>query len=110
MSGHPKGRTYDPELSRYKKMRAIMLRGRPPCTRCGEAMLFRGDDGYTPHHPLAATAHHVVPVAAGGSLTGRIVPMHWSCNRALSDNVAATTERAHTRNWGPPPPGLRPEV
>ena len=105
---HPKGRTYDPDLYRYRKMRAALLRDRPVCSRCGAEMLFRGDEGYSPHHPLAATAHHVVPVAAGGSLTGELVAMHWRCNRELSDNVAATTRRAHTRDWGPAPAGLRP--
>lgn len=100
---HPKGRAYDPELRRYRKMRAALLRDRPLCARCGKEMLFRGDEGYVPHHPFAATAHHVVPVGAGGSLTGRIIPMHWACNRLLSDNVAASTQRVHTREWGPPP-------
>lgn len=98
-TGHPKGRTYDPEIYRYRKIRERMGRGRPDCSRCGKAMLFRGDEGYSPHHPDAFTAHHVLPLARGGSITGPIVPMCWKCNRDLGDAPPPPPPPVLTRAW-----------
>lgn len=49
----------------YRKRRAVLLRGNPPCFYCGRP---------------ATTADHVVPTSKGGGSRGNLVPACTPCN------------------------------
>lgn len=87
----------------YHRNRAILRertkRTGAPCYYCGEPFYW----GHNAAHPLAFTADHVIPRAAGGSdRMDNLVPAHMRCNRAKSDHIASPATRqtrAATRLW-----------
>ena len=66
----------------YREARRKCLSVRPLiCAWCGEDI----NPALRHPHPMSATADHVVPIASGGHMLGRLQPMHKSCNEAKSD-------------------------
>lgn len=69
-----------------------------PCWLCDE--LIDWDADWT--SPMAFTADHVDPVAAGGSMTGELAVAHRSCNSrkgAKVDYQVSVTKPETRRQW-----------
>lgn len=61
----------------FRRQAKILRRKGLPCAWCGKPI----PDDVPPNHPLAFTADHGDPLAAGGSLHKQeLAPMHRSCN------------------------------
>lgn len=68
-----------------------------PCWLCGYPI----DTDLDYRHPMSFTADHVVPVVAGGSMTGELKPAHRSCNsrRGGGRQVKPLPKPVTARQW-----------
>ena len=85
------------DLRAYRRAAANLKRTATICHLCGQEI----DTSLPTMHPMAWTADHVTPLAAGGHVLGELAPAHRSCNSRKGDgrrSVEAQPLRT-SRSW-----------
>lgn len=73
------------DSAHYRRLRRLVLRGRPPCSLCGREMNY---DPAAHREPDAAQCDHIIPLVHGGQHTlDNMQPVCRACNRAKSDRL-----------------------
>ena len=94
----------DPSLARqgrdqraYRRAAANLKRTATICHLCGREI----DTTLPTLHPMAWTADHIVPLAAGGHVLGELAPAHRSCNsrKGAGRGVVASQPLRTSRQW-----------
>ncbi len=73
------------DLREYRRAAANLKRTATICHLCGREI----DTSLPTLHPMAWTADHLIPIAAGGHVLGPLAPAHRSCNSRKGDGRRA---------------------
>lgn len=82
----------------WRRLAAAARNDADVCGLCGRPI----DRSLPRGHPASASADHVVPLAAGGSVHGRMVGVHLVCNQRRQDKDPPEVDFDRPLEWDKP--------